>query len=141
MIRARLSLGFVQSAAPIVSAFFTNVCCFLQGGVSSFFTTIYPAGGCRILESGMHDAVYSRMKSSFTLLLALVIATAFSFAQPVRADQTAPARRAYFDWPHHQDSRQPSQAGVVSVPDGGSTLPMLGCALLGLAALRRKLRC
>jgi len=85
---------------------------------------------------------YSRMKSSFTLLLALAIATAFSFAQPVRADQTAPARRAYFDWPHHQDSRQPSQTGgVVPVPDAGSTLPLLGCALLGLAALRRKLRC
>jgi hypothetical protein len=29
----------------------------------------------------------------------------------------------------------------VGVPDGGSTLPLLGFALLGLAALRRKLRC
>jgi hypothetical protein len=29
----------------------------------------------------------------------------------------------------------------VGVPDGGSTLPLLGCALLGLAALRRKLNC
>ena len=27
------------------------------------------------------------------------------------------------------------------VPDGGSTVSLLGCALLGLAALRRKLRC
>jgi hypothetical protein len=28
-----------------------------------------------------------------------------------------------------------------SVPDGGSTVSLLGCALLGLAALRRKLSC
>ncbi len=29
----------------------------------------------------------------------------------------------------------------VGVPDGGTTVSLLGCALLGLAALRRKLRC
>jgi hypothetical protein len=29
----------------------------------------------------------------------------------------------------------------VGVPDGGSTVSLLGCALVGLAALRRKLRC
>ena len=28
-----------------------------------------------------------------------------------------------------------------SVPDGGTTVSLLGCALLGLAALRRKLSC
>jgi hypothetical protein len=28
-----------------------------------------------------------------------------------------------------------------NVPDGGSTVSLLGCALLGLAALRRKLSC
>jgi hypothetical protein len=31
--------------------------------------------------------------------------------------------------------------GVPGVPDGGSTVSLLGCALLGLAALRRKLSC
>jgi VPDSG-CTERM motif len=31
--------------------------------------------------------------------------------------------------------------GGGSVPDGGSTVSLLGCALLGLAALRRKLSC
>ena len=31
--------------------------------------------------------------------------------------------------------------GGVGVPDGGSTVSLLGCALLGLAALRRKLGC
>lgn len=35
-------------------------------------------------------------------------------------------------------SVEPAGAGV---PDGGSTVSLLGCALLGLAALRRKLRC
>jgi VPDSG-CTERM motif len=33
------------------------------------------------------------------------------------------------------------QIGPANVPDAGSTLPLLGCALLGLAALRRKLGC
>jgi hypothetical protein len=33
------------------------------------------------------------------------------------------------------------QIGPAGVPDGGSTVSLLGCALLGLAALRRKLRC
>ena len=31
--------------------------------------------------------------------------------------------------------------GGVGVPDGGTAISLLGCALLGLAALRRKLRC
>jgi hypothetical protein len=31
--------------------------------------------------------------------------------------------------------------GRVGVPDGGSTVSLLGCALLGLAAVRRRLRC
>jgi hypothetical protein len=30
---------------------------------------------------------------------------------------------------------------AATVPDGGSTVSLLGCALLGLAALRRKLGC
>jgi len=29
----------------------------------------------------------------------------------------------------------------IGVPDGGSTVSLLGCALFGLAALRRKLSC
>jgi hypothetical protein len=31
--------------------------------------------------------------------------------------------------------------GGAGVPDGGSTISLLGCALLGLAAFRRKLSC
>jgi hypothetical protein len=33
------------------------------------------------------------------------------------------------------------QIGQATVPDGGSTVSLLGCALLGLAAVRRKLSC
>jgi VPDSG-CTERM motif len=62
------------------------------------------------------------MKSSSKLLFILAAATAFFLVQPVKADRTV-------------------QAGptVVSVPDGGSTISLIGLALLGLAALRRKL--
>jgi VPDSG-CTERM exosortase interaction domain len=64
--------------------------------------------------------------TSSKLLLALAIATAFSFAQPVKA---APSMQG-----------GPSNInGVVPVPDAGSTLPLLGSALLAVAALRRKL--
>jgi len=64
------------------------------------------------------------MKSSSKVLLILAAVAAFSLAQPVRAERTA-------------------QAGptAVSVPDSGSTVCLLGCALLGVAALRRKLGC
>jgi hypothetical protein len=72
----------------------------------------------------MLDAALSRMKSSLKLLLFLAAATAVFLVQPVKADHFV-------------------QAGptAVSVPDGGSTASLLGFALLGLAALRRKLSC
>ena len=64
------------------------------------------------------------MKTSLKLLLILAAVTAFTLVQPVEASQTV-------------------QAGptIESVPDGGTTVSLLGCALLGLAALRRKLGC
>jgi hypothetical protein len=36
---------------------------------------------------------------------------------------------------------QIGSVGVPRVPDGGSTVSLLGCALIGLVALRRKLGC
>jgi hypothetical protein len=62
--------------------------------------------------------------TSSKLLLALGLVIAFSFAQPVKADRHAQAG--------------PTQ--IVSVPDGGTTMSLLGLAFLGVAALRRKLR-
>jgi hypothetical protein len=47
-------------------------------------------------------------------------------------------------WGDGADQRftlQVGSVGVPRVPDGGSTVSLLGCALLGLAALRRKLGC
>jgi len=72
----------------------------------------------------MLDAALSRMKFSLKLLLFLAAATAVFLVQPVKADRIVEAGPT-----------------VVSVPDAGSTLPVLGCALLGLAAFRRKLGC
>ena len=62
------------------------------------------------------------MKSSFTLLFVVAVATSFALAVPVKGERVV-------------------QAGptVVSVPDAGSTMSLLGLALLGVAALRRKL--
>jgi hypothetical protein len=64
--------------------------------------------------------------TSSKLLLALAIATAFSFVQPVKADRHVEAGPSYVN-------------GPVPVPDAGSTLPLLGSALLAVAVLRRKL--
>jgi hypothetical protein len=60
------------------------------------------------------------MKFSLRLLLVLATATAFFLVQAVEA---APR----------------IDAGPVTVPDGGSTISLLGLALLGVAVLRRKL--
>jgi hypothetical protein len=62
------------------------------------------------------------MKSSATLLVVMAAVAAFSLVQPAKADHVV-------------------QAGpsIVTVPDGGSTISLLGFALLGVAALRCKL--
>jgi VPDSG-CTERM motif len=65
--------------------------------------------------------------TSSKLLLALAIATAFSFVQPVKADRHVQAGPSYVN-------------GAVPVPDAGATLPLFGSALLAVAGLRRKLR-
>ena len=64
----------------------------------------------------------SGMKSSLTLFLTLTAITAFFVVQPAKADRVV-------------------QAGptVANVPDSGSTISLLSLALLGAAALRRKL--
>ena len=72
----------------------------------------------------MSNAALSRMKSSLKLLLFLAAATAVFLVQPVKAD--------------HRVEAGPT---VLNVPDGGSTISLLGFALLGVAALRRKLGC
>jgi hypothetical protein len=65
------------------------------------------------------------MRSS-KLLLALAIATAVCFVQPVKAVRTVQAGPSHIN-------------GAVPVPDAGSTLVLLGSALLAVGALRRKL--
>jgi VPDSG-CTERM motif len=65
----------------------------------------------------------SHMKSSLKLLLVLAAATAFFVVQPVKAGHFVQGGPTF-----------------VTVPDGGSTMSLLGLALLGVAALRRKLR-
>jgi len=59
------------------------------------------------------------------LLLALAIATAVCFVQPVKAARVAQGGPSYIKG---------------TVPDAGSTLVLLGSALLAVGALRRKLR-
>jgi hypothetical protein len=74
-------------------------------------------------ETGILGAdLASYMKSSSKLLLVLAAATAFFIVQPVKAGHVVQGGPTY-----------------VTVPDGGSTISLLGFALLGVAALRRKL--
>jgi len=65
------------------------------------------------------------MRSS-KLLLALAIATAVWFVQPIEAARRVQAGPSHIN-------------GTVPVPDAGSTLVLLGSALLAVGALRRKL--
>jgi hypothetical protein len=74
-------------------------------------------------DTGILDAnSEAYMKSSSKLFLVLAAATAFFVVQPVKASHVVQGGPTY-----------------VTVPDGGSTMPLLGFALLGVAALRRKL--
>jgi hypothetical protein len=71
----------------------------------------------------------SCMRTSLKLLLILAAAAAFSLVQPVKADRIVQAGPTQVDGTVH------------CVPDGGSTMSLLAFALLGAAALRRKLGC
>jgi hypothetical protein len=62
------------------------------------------------------------MNCSFRLLLVSAAIATFCLVQPVKAERTAQGGPSVF-----------------AVPDGGSTISLLGVALLGVAALRRKL--
>jgi protein with PEP-CTERM/exosortase system signal len=75
----------------------------------------------------MFYAAKSGMKAFTKILLAVTAVAAFSVVQPVEADRYAQAGAS-------------SVNGAVPVPDAGSTLPLLGSALLAVAGLRRKLR-
>jgi len=46
-----------------------------------------------------------------------------------------------WSWGDGANQRFTLRIGAAGVPDGGSTVSLLGCALLGLAGLRRKLGC
>jgi hypothetical protein len=46
-----------------------------------------------------------------------------------------------YEWTWGAGANQNFTLQIGAVPDGGSTVSLLGCALLGLAALRRKLSC
>ena len=94
----------------------------LYNSMFAILTSCYPSGKCKIFETGMLGALFKNMKSSFTLLLVLTAATAFFVVQPVKASQVFQGGPTY-----------------VTVPDGGSTISLLCFALLGVAALRRKL--
>jgi hypothetical protein len=89
------------------------VCCSLQISIGELWGSLKLA--CPVL-------LLRRMKSSSKLLLILTAATAFFLAQPVKAGHTI-------------------QGGptVANVPDAGSTISLLGFALFGVVALRRKL--
>ena len=63
------------------------------------------------------------MKTFAKILLALAAASAFSLAQPAEAKSHISGLPSF----------------VESVPDGGSTISLLGLALLVVAALRRKM--
>jgi VPDSG-CTERM motif len=112
----------VVKISPNFVGFAYNCLVFFTAYCLQFITTSYPSDEYGISETGTLGALLWRMKSSLKLLLILGAATAFFVVQPVKAGhvvQGGPTR--------------------VSVPDGGSTMSLLGFALLGVAALRRKL--
>jgi VPDSG-CTERM motif len=111
-----------KKSAMISSDSLTNVCYSLQLIVCYFLQSAILQADVRIFEIGMPGAVLRHMKSSLKLLLILAAAITFFVVQPVKAGHVVQGGPTY-----------------VTVPDGGSTMSLLGLALLGVAALRRKL--
>jgi VPDSG-CTERM motif len=121
-LHSRRERSFVKKSARISSDFLTNVCYSLQFNVSySLQFPILQTDG-RSSKLACLVLFFKDMKSSVTLLLLLTAATVFSLAQPVKASRVVQGGPTY-----------------ATVPDGGSTMSLLGFALLGVAALRRKL--
>jgi protein with PEP-CTERM/exosortase system signal len=120
--RSRQERSFVKKSDRGSSDFLTNVCYSLQLSVCHSLQAAILQVDVRSSKLACLLLFFKDMKSSFTLLLVLTAATIFSLAQPVKAGHVVQGGPTY-----------------VTVPDGGSTMSLLGFALLGVAALRRKL--
>jgi hypothetical protein len=127
-VARRPSLSFApgriicQKSGRGSSEFLTNVCYSLQLDVCYYLQAAILQADVRSSKLACLVLLLRHMKSSFTLLLVLTAATIFSLAQPVKAGHVVQGGPTY-----------------VTVPDGGSTMSLLGLALLGVAALRSKL--
>jgi hypothetical protein len=119
---SRRERSFVKKSGRISSDFLTNVCYSLQLDVCYYLQAAILQADVRSSKLACLVLFLRDMKSSFTLLLVLTAATIFSLAQPVKAGHVVQGGPTY-----------------VTVPDGGSTMSLLGLALLGVAALRSKL--
>jgi len=110
------------NAARLLSNYLTNVCYSLQLNVYCSLQRSVPQVDAVSEKLAWLLLSLSHMKSSFKLVLILAAATAFFVVQPVKAGHVFQGGPTF-----------------VNVPDGGSTISLLGFALLGVAALRRKL--
>ena len=119
---SRWERSFVKKSGRISSDCLTNVCYSLQFDVCYYLQAVILQADVRSSKLALLVLSLRDMKSSFTLLLVLTAATAFFVVQPVKASHVVQGGPTY-----------------VTVPDGGSTMSLLGFALLGVAALRRKL--
>ena len=87
-------------------------------------------GGLTFTSGTTPPGIHPYTEFTFTLpALSPTTALQFQFSDPNITSNT-----------YYIDDISVNPAGV-GVPDGGSTVSLLGCALLGLVALRRKLRC
>ena len=116
-----------QSVATTPSASYT-IDFWLAGSLSGTNSLVVTWGGSTILTLTNQSAFgYTHYTFTETTLTAST-ALAFNFTTLLGGG----------GW--HLDDVSVNPAGV-GVPDGGSTISLLGCALLGLTALRRKLGC
>jgi len=111
--------------------------------------TSFGSGGLRDADSGSGDYVGiggSRGSGSVLVPQGYVSGTALSDSMTFNNEtfSTLGVIPGTYEWTW--GTGLPNQnftliIGGAGVPDGGSTVSLLGCALLGLAALRRKLSC
>jgi len=122
------SIGYITQSLTTTAGSLYNLNFWLQNEAGTLPNHFEVSWNGNVIYSLTNVQGFVYTQRTFTGLLATGSSTVlqFGFVQ----------NNSYWDF--DDVSVEASGAGV---PDAGSTLPLLGCALLGVAVLRRELRC
>ena len=108
--------------------------------------TSFGSGGSSFPNSGSGDMVgisgfFGRLVVPLNYVSGTALSDSMTFNNATFASLGVTPGTYVWSWGDGADQRFTLRIGAVGVPDGSITISLFGCALLGLAVLRRKLRC